>query len=412
MHLFFLFFVFIFFQLFAKDSYSQVKMIECSSIQKANDIDYAIDVGYSNKLTLKCSPQGAGESIEVASGGKKDKYYFEKEHNVVWFKFKILVTSELLLTIKPKNPENDYDFLLFKVEGENTIDQIKSKTKLPIRSNLARNNEGTKGVTGLSFDSKITHTYSGPQSEYSSTLKVEKDEEYYLVLDNVYDDGQGAIVDFNYFELKKIAGYVTNDSKTKYLNAQLTWEDAETGEEIRKIVTNPKTGYFEMEVPFSLTEINKSYILTTNSDGYFFKENNFTVEELHDLDTTISITLSKLEKGGRLVINNINFKGGEPIFIPSALPSLKRLTKFMKTNNSLKILIEGHTNGCQMGIKASQVLSEQRALKVKKYLYDHNIDLTRTETIGYGCSKMIYPNATTEEEQQLNRRVEIVVLEY
>ncbi|MCC7332981.1 MAG: OmpA family protein [Flavobacteriales bacterium] len=387
--------IFILLIVFSQQIYSQrqdILTIDCLDIMNANDIDNSINIKNATKVFLKCSPKGFGEKIEVASGGKKDKYFFEKEHNVIWFKFKILVTSELLLTIKPKNPEDDYDFLLFKVEDENTINQIKSKTQLPIRSNLARNNKDNKGVTGLSFNSKTTHTYSGPQYEFSKSLKIEKDEEYYLVLDNVYDNGQGAIIEFNYFELKKISGYVTNNSKTKNLDAELNWEDIESGQQLRRIVTNPKTGYFEMEVPYSLTDLDKSYVLTTSSDGYLFKENNFTVKHLHSLDTNhLSITLSKLEKGERLIINNINFKGGEPIFIPSALPSLKRLTEFMKKNDSLKILIEGHTNGCSLGEKESQILSERRALRVKKYLFENEIDISILKTIGYGCSKIIYP---------------------
>ncbi len=153
---------------FAQQPDPFTKRIECNNILKAGDIDYAIKVGKVNKLFLKCSPNGSGENIEAASGKSRDKYYFEKEHNIVWIKFTIPKTGDMVFTIKPKNPENDYDFLLFKNDGENTIQNIKSKKLKPIRSNLSRFNTEIKGLTGLNFDANQTHVIYGIKSEFSS----------------------------------------------------------------------------------------------------------------------------------------------------------------------------------------------------------------------------------------------------
>jgi OOP family OmpA-OmpF porin len=111
-------------------------------------------------------------------------------------------------------------------------------------------------------------------------------------------------------------------------------------------------------------------------------------------------------------LHNINFVGGQATLLPGALPSLKRLYKLMKKNKSLKIIIEGHTNGCGRGIEIVQRLSENRALKVKTYLIERGVEETRMNTKGYNCQRMLFPNATSLEQQSLNRRVEVLVLSY
>ena len=65
-----------------------------------------------------------------------------------------------------------------------------------------------------------------------------------------------------------------------------------------------------------------------------------------------------------------------------------------------------------MILKGTQQLSDNRAEAIKNYLTKNNIAKERISTIGYGCSNMLYPAPKTEEESMLNRRVEILVVEY
>jgi outer membrane protein OmpA-like peptidoglycan-associated protein len=411
-----LFFILLFicFNLFAQKKPSPYHNLECQTILNSADIDSAININYYNKIFLNCSPKGAGSKVEVASGKKNDLTYFEEEHNVMWIKFKALRSGDLIFTINPKNPQNDYDFLLFKSDGEDAIQRIKTKKQKPIRSNLSRNNETTDGITGLSFNAKKTHVNAGPNDEYSSVLKVEKGEEYFLVIDNVYDDGQGALIVFDYYETKKITGFVTNEAKDKKITAEVTLEDTETGTPLQSTKSDPKTGYFEMIVTFVVNNPDKLYTLVVDAEQYLFEETMFSVAELKNLNPIpLNIALSDLKKGKRLKINNIHFKGGSPDFITAAKSSLKRLNKLMQKNETLKILIEGHVNGCdEKNAIDPQLLSERRSLRVKKYLFEEGIDDERMKTIGYSCTKMLFPTPTGEIEMQLNRRVEILVLEY
>jgi outer membrane protein OmpA-like peptidoglycan-associated protein len=404
---------FIYSNLFTQNKPSSTIKLDCPKVLRATDIDSAIYVGTSSKILIYCSPVGSGKKQEVASGSKSNPNYFEKEHHVIWLKLKIAQSGNLSFLIKPQSNQDDYDFLLFKHEGEQSLNNIKNKKQKPIRSNLSRNNIEAKGYTGLSLMGKSTHVPSGPNNEFSQGLKVEKDEEYYLVLDNVYEEGKGAVIELGYYETKLITGYVSDQTKENKIEAEVTFEDASTGEILQQTTSNPKTGYFEMEVPFVITNPDKMYLLTIGAEEYFFEEHTLTTKQILEKDAVpLEIILPKLKKGLRAKVNNINFVGGKAQIVPSSKPSLKRLLKLMEKNNKLEIVIEGHTNGCPDGVGESQQLSEHRALQVKKYLIDNNISENRIATIGYNCEKMLFKNPINEQQQHLNRRVEIVVTEF
>jgi OOP family OmpA-OmpF porin len=86
----------------------------------------------------------------------------------------------------------------------------------------------------------------------------------------------------------------------------------------------------------------------------------------------------------------------------------------MQNNSTLKILIEGHTNGCSSGVEYSQMLSENRAKTIKNFLIKNGINKQRLVSKGFNCSKMLYPNMETNSdwEKMMNRRVEILVLDF
>jgi outer membrane protein OmpA-like peptidoglycan-associated protein len=122
--------------------------------------------------------------------------------------------------------------------------------------------------------------------------------------------------------------------------------------------------------------------------------------------------LPKLKKGKKYTLGSINFFGNSPEYLPSSAPAIENLYKLMKKNKNLEILIEGHTNGCFGGGMDVNVLSQLRAEKIGDYLFVKGIEHTRIKTEGKGCKEMLYPSPKSELEQELNRRVEIKVLEF
>ena len=67
---------------------------------------------------------------------------------------------------------------------------------------------------------------------------------------------------------------------------------------------------------------------------------------------------------------------------------------------------------CPGGIETNQDLSLARALTVKSFLIKKGIEAERIDIKGFNCSKMLFSATGTEEEQALNRRVEIMVTGY
>ncbi|MEO7933171.1 MAG: OmpA family protein [Chthoniobacterales bacterium] len=134
-----------------------------------------------------------------------------------------------------------------------------------------------------------------------------------------------------------------------------------------------------------------------------------------DLDQLLSQT-------GPLPSNTkpLNFKG-DTLFAyddytvnEQAVSSMTKLGQLIQKNPGATFTIEGHTDS--FGDSAyNQQLSLARAEAVKAWLVvNMNIEAARVQTRGYGSSKLLVPvvkngRPTTVEEQQLNRRVEIVI---
>jgi outer membrane protein OmpA-like peptidoglycan-associated protein len=94
---------------------------------------------------------------------------------------------------------------------------------------------------------------------------------------------------------------------------------------------------------------------------------------------------------------------------PAAAESLRKLGQLIMKNNQASFRIEGYTDS--FGSEDYNLgLSMRRAEEVKGWLQKNmGIDSTRISTAGYGKSRLLVPGTGTVEQQQLNRRVEIVI---
>lgn len=93
----------------------------------------------------------------------------------------------------------------------------------------------------------------------------------------------------------------------------------------------------------------------------------------------------------------------------AAIASLRKLGELIQRNPHANFLIEGHTDSFG-GDDYNLQLSRQRALTVKNWLVAvMGIAPERIETRGFGRTRLIAPASGTIEEQQINRRVEIVI---
>ena len=110
-----------------------------------------------------------------------------------------------------------------------------------------------------------------------------------------------------------------------------------------------------------------------------------------------------------LVVNmsDVLFDFGKYTLRPMAREKLAKISGIVLAYPSLKLAVEGNTDS--VGTEASnQRLSEQRAEGVRTYLTQQGVPEGSTTAKGFGKSRPIATNDTSEGRQQ-NRRVELVV---
>ena len=110
-----------------------------------------------------------------------------------------------------------------------------------------------------------------------------------------------------------------------------------------------------------------------------------------------------------LMPTDLLFDYDKPDLRTEAVASLRKLGELIRRNPSAHFLIEGHTDS--FGTDEYNLdLSRRRAESVKAWLTDTmGLPAGAIETRGLGNSRMIAPGTGTVEEQQINRRVEIVI---
>jgi len=94
---------------------------------------------------------------------------------------------------------------------------------------------------------------------------------------------------------------------------------------------------------------------------------------------------------------------------PGATANLQKLGKLIQRNPQSVFKVEGHTDS--FGSDQYNIdLSQRRAETVKAWLVENmSIDPDRIQTQGYGKSRLLVPADRSVDQQQLNRRVEIVI---
>ena len=119
----------------------------------------------------------------------------------------------------------------------------------------------------------------------------------------------------------------------------------------------------------------------------------------------------KSSKVGELItLPNIYFFNNSARIVPKSQPTLSDLWCAMEENPKLKIEIQGHIC-CQTNGDANDV-STARARAIYNFLLRNKINRKRMSFKGYGTSRPIHPiPEKTEQEEDENRRVEILIVE-
>jgi outer membrane protein OmpA-like peptidoglycan-associated protein len=131
-------------------------------------------------------------------------------------------------------------------------------------------------------------------------------------------------------------------------------------------------------------------------------ENEQLVRELSELKGR------QTDRGVVLTIGDLLFDTGKANLSTQANVSIAKLAQFLVNHPTRNLSIEGHTDSVGSE-QYNDVLSQKRAESVKNALVGKGVPAERIATKGLGKKFPIASNATAQG-RQLNRRVEVVVL--
>jgi outer membrane protein OmpA-like peptidoglycan-associated protein len=164
--------------------------------------------------------------------------------------------------------------------------------------------------------------------------------------------------------------------------------------------------YTASDVLFNVARGGK-VVVKCDAEGYFFEDTVMNI--VSQSEGEMLLLLEPLARGKSIQIEQIQFKPGTSEFLPGAEMKLNRLKDFLALNTAIHIEIQGHVFYSGSNNLASQKMSEARAKRVMQYLLEYGIAKERMEAVGFGNTKPVHPKPKLANEEQVNRRVEILV---
>ncbi len=203
-----------------------------------------------------------------------------------------------------------------------------------------------------------------------------------------------------------IQGVVTNAKTTDPVGAVVLIEDINSGELLAVNKSNSVSGEYLVVLP-----AGRNYSVSTTSEGFFFYSESFEIpKDTSYAEITMDIALEPIEKGTKVVLNNIFFESGRAELKPISYVELNKAVDLLEKNPTMVIEIGGHTDNLgsdELNLK----LSQSRADAVRDYMILAGIEETRIQSKGYGESTPIEDNST-EEGRAANRRTEFEIVEF
>lgn len=183
------------------------------------------------------------------------------------------------------------------------------------------------------------------------------------------------------------------------------------------VVTSDEKGKFR----FALEEGVLEYLLVGEKPEYFTTRKVYPMEGKYldkeklkkfVTDTTYytSLTLDQIVLDKAIVLDNIYYDFDRAEIRPDAARELDKLVNILKDNPQIVIELSSHTDN-RGDLTYNIDLSQRRAESAVNYIISQGINARRITARGYGENRPIIPNATTEEQHQVNRRTEFKVTE-
>lgn len=199
-----------------------------------------------------------------------------------------------------------------------------------------------------------------------------------------------------------ITGRVINAQDSTPVVAKIRFTKMPNGDDVGISVSN--AGNYEMPV---LNE--HKYIFEAEAQGFLpLKQEIDIVDFNRDRQVLKDFVMMPVRIGQIMDFDNILFEQSQAILLPGSYGSLDKLVDMLSKNPRLEIQLEGHTD-FRGPARANKRLSAQRVRVIRDYLINKGVEEGRVSTRAFGGSNPL-SRAATDEAAQLNRRVEIRIL--
>lgn len=224
--------------------------------------------------------------------------------------------------------------------------------------------------------------------------------------------GESDIVRIKLLEREKpdpvmlVTGNVYNKKTMKPLSASLLYETLPDGNLAGNAISNPTDGAFKIVLPF-----DKNYLIRANADHFFAQSENLNLDSLKKAgykEVHKDLYLVPIEVGAVVRLNNVYFDFDKWALRSESFVELDRVVKMLEENPAIEIEMSAHTDS-RGSDDYNFKLSDNRARSVMEYIISKGIAASRIKSQGYGETKPVVPN-DTDENRQLNRRVEFTIL--
>lgn len=236
--------------------------------------------------------------------------------------------------------------------------------------------------------------------------------EYAYLTNSVDTYGESDIVRVKLLEKEKpnpvvlVDGNVYNLKTKQPLSASLVYETLPDGTVAGNGESSAIDGSFKIVLPY-----DKNYSIRASADHFFAISENLNLDSLVKAgyrEIHKDLYLAPIEIGQVVRLNNVFFDFDKWDLRPESYVELNRVVELMTNNPSIEIEMSAHTDSYGSD-EYNFKLSDERARSVREYILSKGIDPKRIVSQGYGETKPVVPN-DTDENRQLNRRVEFKIL--
>lgn len=236
--------------------------------------------------------------------------------------------------------------------------------------------------------------------------------EYAYMTTSLNTYGESDIVRVKLLEREKpnpvilVSGNVYNLKTKEPLSASLVYETLPDGLQAGNGISNATDGSFKMVLPF-----DKNYSIRAVADHFFAISENLNLDSLVKAgykEIHKDLYLVPIEIGQVVRLNNVFFDFDKWNLRPESYIELDRVVKLLNENPAIEIEMSAHTDS-RGSDEYNFKLSDERAKSVREYILSKGISVSRITSQGYGETRPVADNIT-DENRQLNRRVEFTIL--